>query len=175
MKKNKLNTNKNPTSAKKFASELPPIAKKYNIRVSNPYGFYPEDVEKILYQLEKDINNLELDSKQLRDVIKQKEDEISDLREQLRQARKVYSELQMQIQNMDYPDVSAEMDFANLSRISMLNGKSEPQIMDKVVDGPPIMPMAPVEDIPSGQSTHKATHNDLVRPKLNIKNKKKGE
>ena len=44
MAKNK--TKRSPQKlAKKFEQELPEVAKRHNIRVSSPYGYYPEDDE----------------------------------------------------------------------------------------------------------------------------------
>ena len=44
---------KNPRKlAEKFEQELPEVARRLGIRVSSPYGYYPEDVDRIILDLE---------------------------------------------------------------------------------------------------------------------------
>ena len=45
--------------------EISEIGKKYNIRISTPNGYFPEDVDKILIDFEKQLNNLSAENKKM--------------------------------------------------------------------------------------------------------------
>lgn len=157
MGKKPKNVNKATSGAKKFEADLPEVAKRHNIRVSSPYGYYPEDVDKIILNLEKEISNLSKENKQLADEIEGKKQDISKLQKQ-------FNDLRFQIMTGETTDTSAEEDFANLSRIGSITGKIEPQIMDKRVDGPPLMPVSVIEE-PHTTQQHQVSHSNLIRPK----------
>lgn len=163
-KKTKSSVNKSLNSAKKFESDLPEMAKKYNIRVSNPYGYYPEDVEKIIFDLESQINRLEKENFTLTKKNGELENDVSQAKREITQLK-----VQMTIMGNEMPDTSAETDFAMLGRgLTGITGKVEPQIIEKPIEGT-VMPIDTIGE-PDVHPT-KATHNNLVRPKLNIKPK----
>lgn len=164
MAKNKKNSvNKSSSSAKKFEAELPEIAKRHNIRVSNPYGYYPEDVDKVIMRLEKDISDLTKENLDLAKQIDQAKTDLSKMTQQ-------FNSLKFQMISMEMPETSDATDFANLSRISNFSGKNEPQIQDKVSDGLS-MPVGVVSEPHDEQKQQKISHNNLVKPKLKINNK----
>ncbi len=104
--------------AEKFEQELPEIAKRLGIRVSSPYGYYPEDVDKIISNLEKDVSSLTKENKDLRDQVHNAEEKSKSLQTELTQ-------IKMQVSLMEIPDASTEENFAMLSRISTITGKNE--------------------------------------------------
>lgn len=64
-KDDKKSSKKPANSAQKFEQELPDIAKKYGLRVSKPYGYYPDDVNAILEKLDGIISDLEKENIEL--------------------------------------------------------------------------------------------------------------
>lgn len=104
--------------ARKFEEELPEIATKYGIRVSNPYGYYPEDVDKVITKLEAEANNLSKDNKELRDKVGTQEKEINSL-------RATVTELKLQMSVMQIPDVSPLESAAMLGRMETITGNYE--------------------------------------------------
>lgn len=65
MRKKDDKSKKPANSAQKFEQELPEIAIKYNLRVSKPYGYYPDDVNSVLKKLDEIISNLERENIEL--------------------------------------------------------------------------------------------------------------
>lgn len=104
--------------AEKFEHELPEIAKRLGIRVSSPYGYYPEDVDKIIFKLEQDVSSLTKENKDLRD-------EIHECKEKSKALQTELTQIKMQVSLMEIPDASTEENFAMLSRISTITGKDE--------------------------------------------------
>lgn len=105
----------------KVEQELSEVAKSHNIRVSSPYGYYPEDVDPIIVQLETAVSQLTKENKQLATQLHEEQT--------LRQAAsQELAKMKMEVSLFDYPDVSAEESFAMLGRIDSITGNydSEP-------------------------------------------------
>lgn len=160
MAKKNGSVNRVPAAAKKFESNLPEVAKRHHIRVSNPYGYYPEDVDKIIIGLESSVNSLEHENKELRD-------RVHEVSEELSKAKTELTKLKMQMTLMDPPDTSAEEDFVMLSRISTITGKNEPQVNPQVVqvDKPNIGIDTVSSPTPANAN---AVKSDLVKPKSDL-------
>ncbi len=101
------------------ASEKSEIAKRYDIRISTPNGYYPEDVDKILKEME--------------DVIAQQDKEIQMLSKDRDQARKDLGKLQaeftkfkLSITTMDIKDNSFEDDIQDIAKINDIAGIKKP-------------------------------------------------
>lgn len=116
-------------AAKKFESELPDVAKRNNIRVSSPYGYYPEDVNKIITDMESELKMLQKENNHLNG-------QLTDYKGRLNDAQTELTKLKMQMTLMEIPDASAEENFAMLSRISTITGNNEEQISNKVIKSP---------------------------------------
>ena len=167
MAKNKKNVNKSTASAKKFENEKPILAQKYNIRVSNPYGYYPEDVDKLITTFENTISSLEKENKKLAEERDQAQSDLSKAQSQI-------VRLKMDMSLMEQADTSAEEDFVNMSRIGKITGKIEPQVMPKPLDNKPTMPVGVIGGT-SNNTQQKVSHSNLIRPKVKINNTNKGE
>lgn len=116
-------------AAKKFESALPEVAKRNNIRVSSPYGYYPEDVDKVILELEKDTKMLQKENTHLTKQLEECKHNVSALQSELTQ-------LKMQMSLMEIPDVSSEEGVAMLSRIGTVTGRNEEQIQNNIVKTP---------------------------------------
>lgn len=99
----------------KVEQELSDLAKSHNIRVSSPYGYYPEDVDPIIANLEKTVQQLEKENRQF-------EAENHEYKERCSALTTELTKLKMQVSLMEIPDVSAEEGFAMLGRIDSITG-----------------------------------------------------
>lgn len=112
-------TSKNKSSSK-IENELSDLAKSLNIRVSSPYGYYPEDVDPIISQLQKDVSSLTKENKKLADENNELKSLNSSLKSEL-------THLKMQMTMMEIPDLSAEEEFSMLGRIDSITGNYDSQ------------------------------------------------
>ena len=170
----KSNKVKNKDSAGKKVSEKSEIAKRYGIRISNPYGYFPEDVDRILEDLQSQLNTLSKENKFASDKLARIQKERDDAKTEL-------SKLKMQISLMDIPDTSTEEDFQMMSRLSSINpivgnlpdnvpdeskftGKIEPVILDKIETDEP-KEDKPVQEIYDNlvQSSKKPKQNTSLK------------
>lgn len=120
-KEPKQHRQKKDAKGAKVEQELSEVAKSHNIRVSSPYGYYPEDVDPIIIQLETAVSQLTKENKQLASQLHEEKE--------LRQAAsQELAKMKMEVSLFDYPDVSAEESFAMLGRIDSITGQynSEP-------------------------------------------------
>ena len=171
--KKEVDTKRSKDFAAKKESEKSAIAKQFGIRVSSPYGYFPEDVDRILEDLQSQLTNLSKENKFASDKLKRITDEREAIKKQL-------TELKMQISLMEVPDTSAEEDFQMMSRLSSINpvvgnladdvpdqskftGKIEPVIADKIEsDG------EPDEEKQSGQEVFDHLIQSSKKPKQTI-------
>ena len=160
--------------AEKFEQELPELARRLGIRVSSPYGYYPEDVDKIISNLEKDVSSLTKENKDLRDQVHNAEEKSQSLQTELTQ-------IKMQVSLMEIPDASAEENFAMLSRISTITGKNEevppvniideddvePSNIKTVTTPTPIKPLNITGKSTSSNNTKQpTTYSNVIKPKM---------
>lgn len=161
----KANKNSKGMSAKKFENELPEVARRHNIRVSSPYGYYPEDVDKIIVRFEEDVSSLEKENGLLSKKIEKQAGELKSLQFELTQ-------LKMQVSLMEIPDTSTEQDFAMMgSGLGTITGQPQDQVMPQQVQSVPHTDLNAVQTN-QGSTQQQATYSNLIRPKkLNIKPK----
>lgn len=171
-KKNKKALKSPQKKAEKFEHELPEIAKRLGIRVSSPYGYYPEDVDKIIFQLEKDVSSLTKENKDLRDELHEANVKSKALQTELTQ-------IKMQVSLMEIPDASTEESFAMLSRISTITGKNEEMPSTDILNDNPntfklnIAKSNPIKPVTANttnkssnkSSSNKTTYSNLITPK----------
>lgn len=112
----------------KGGSEKSEIGIRYNLRISNPYGYYPEDTDRVIGDLEKQINNLQKENDRL-------QKEATKAVEDLKKMDREYQSLKLQVSLMEYPDTSAEQDSVMFGRLSTITGR-DPQVE---FDTPPII------------------------------------
>lgn len=106
---------KNSRKSSKIEHELSQLAKDLGIRVSSPYGYYPEDVDPIIADLQKTVSDLTKENKTL-------SEDLNDTQNKLKSVQSELSQLKMQMSLMEVPDVSAEEGFTMLSRIDSITG-----------------------------------------------------
>jgi hypothetical protein len=129
----------------KIEHELSELAKDLGIRVSSPYGYYPEDVDPIIAGLQKTVSDLTKENKQLAE-------DVNDVQSKLKSTQSELSQLKMQMSLMEVPDVSAEEGFAMLSRIDSITGNyNSESVADMKLQQAQQQPQAP------------------AKPKINIK------
>ena len=78
-------------------NELPELLKKYNIRVSTPYGAYPEDVVNILLKLDNEISGFKSDNKLLTKENEQLKYELNKAKAQITSLKLSISQLEIGI------------------------------------------------------------------------------
>lgn len=100
----------------KVEQDLSELAKRLGIRVSSPYGYYPEDVDPIIANLEKAVSDLEIENKKLSEQLHVTQTNLSSASSELAQ-------IKMQMSLMEVPDLSAEEEFAMLGRIDSITGQ----------------------------------------------------
>ena len=100
----------------KVEQDLSELAKRLGIRVSSPYGYYPEDVDPIIANLEKTVSDLEIENKKLSEQLHTTQTNLSSASSELAQ-------IKMQMSLMEVPDLSAEEEFAMLGRIDSITGQ----------------------------------------------------
>lgn len=151
------NKNSPQKKAQKFEQEAPESLKRNNIRISSPYGAYPEDVDKIIRKMEKDISDLTKENKQLSEELEQEQQKGKALQFELTQ-------MKMQISLMEIPDVSTEESMAMLSRVSTITGVNE----DVPVQPQPKAPHVELHEVKAETTSPKpkqATYSNLIRPR----------
>lgn len=99
----------------KVEHDLSQLAKDLGIRVSSPYGYYPEDVDPIIEKLQKDVASLTLENKQL-------SQDLENALEDGRKARNELAQVKMQMSLMEVPDISQEEGFEMLRRMDSITG-----------------------------------------------------
>ena len=154
---------KNPRKmAEKFEQDLPEVAKRHNIRVSSPYGYYPEDADKVIIDLEEAVNNLTKENMRLRDEYNTaKANELS--------LQNEYQSLRMQMSLMEYPDASMEQATSIFDRVPTLSGQepsgevATPIPTSKKISTPLKLKVAG-GDAPVSQN-EPTTFSNLIKPK----------
>lgn len=162
---------KNPKhAARQFEkNELPEIMQKYNIRVSAPYGAYPEDVVKVVQSLEDELRNVSKDNLRMKNDLEAAQKDLSTLQEE-------FVALKMSVSLMEIPDVSAEESMVMLNKMSGItdNFKEETPVYDeaelerrqknkeKTMN---IMPVINNKPTPSDNIDSQQSFNNLIKPR----------
>lgn len=97
----------------KLSQDIPESLKKYNFRISTPYGLYPEDVDVKLNELDVYINRLVNENNTLQknyNEVKQQRDAI----------KAEFANLQIQMSLLQTPKTSIEEDLENISKITKI-------------------------------------------------------
>ena len=126
----------------KVEHDLSQLAKDLGIRVSSPYGYYPEDVDPIIEKLQKDVASLTLENKQL-------SQDLENALEDGRKARNELAQVKMQMSLMEVPDISQEEGFEMLRRMDSITGNYDNESLVDVKQklNQPAKPTGPVPKI----------------------------
>lgn len=144
--KKKKNEIRNANDKSDFAIE-------YNIRVSKPYGYYPEDVEALIGRFKDSISTLEKENKILTD-------KCDELTKDKAAAESQLQQLVMQVSLMGFPDSSTAQDELMLGRLNTITGN-----MPDIVT--PAEELSQNQDIPSieiVQSSDEKSVDNLPKP-----------
>jgi hypothetical protein len=114
-KPKKPKKSKNEAGEKAVEQSLSQLAKDLGIRISSPYGYYPEDVDPIIIELQRTVSELEKENKKLAE-------DAYDSKNKLDLANSELSQLRMQMALMEVPDLSTEEEFAMLGKIDSITG-----------------------------------------------------
>ena len=96
--------------------EVPTSIKKYNIRVSNPYGLYPQDVESVIIDLEKE-------RAKLQSLVKQYKEENEKLQKDNEDLKTTITQLRFDMSLFEVPDSTNAQDFQNINKLKKLKNK----------------------------------------------------
>ena len=127
----------------KVGNELSEVAKRHNLRVSNPYGYYPEDVDRVLIKFEGLVNQLQRETVKLE----------ADLQQALTDKKIIDGELKrlrFEMSIMEVPDTTTEEDFSMISKLGTINKEvgSMPEKLPEI-DLQHKIPLDVVEDEPA--------------------------
>lgn len=101
-------SNKSRKQDRKIQQEKSQLAKDLNIRISSPYGYYPEDVDPIILDLQKTVSDLTKENKQLSDTV-------GDLTKKNADLSKQFSQLKLQMSIAEIP-ISLDDNLTNISK-----------------------------------------------------------
>lgn len=146
-KKKKKNNTSSPN--------LSDVAIRHNIRISNPYGYYPDDVDRIIHKYEELTNTLDKETKRLEQLLTKTEDE-------LKAANAELQRMKLDMSLMDIPDTSAEEDIAMIGRLTNINenvGTLEHAMPELTPDSESRIPLDVIEN---PKSSNDIMFDDLV-------------
>lgn len=114
--------NKN-SKIKKSNEEVPPRAKKHNIRVSKPYGLFPQDVETVLENIETERDNLLV-------LIDNYKKEIEQLKEDNQDLKLTITQLKFDMSLIEVPDGNESNDFQMMNKLKLLKNKKVESVLE---------------------------------------------
>ena len=157
MRKKKESTAKKPSaSTRKFNQELPAIAKKYNIRVSSPFGYYPEDVNRVLEKLEQSNNILAKENAELTKKYEAKNTDYKNLRTE-------FTNFKLEVSKMQLESTSFDESLAKINRgFGQINEKNETK---PAAPSEPKLKIKPLKLSSPSSDSGQSTFNNLISPK----------
>lgn len=117
-KKEKTKKVSNSKNDNKIEQDKSQLAKDLNIRISSPYGYYPDDVDPIITKLKEDVANLTKENKNLRD-------KNGELEKNIRAVSTELAQLKMQVSLMEVPALSIEEGLTGISKIGNITGNND--------------------------------------------------
>lgn len=129
----------------KIEADKSELAKNLGIRISNPYGYYPDDVDPIIQKLQNDVASLTRENKQLTD-------QVADLTKKNKSLSSELSQLKIQVSLMEVPSLSMEEGLLGMSKLNAITGnhydESIPDLAATLLnDDPPIeLPEPEIEE-----------------------------
>ena len=113
--KKSKNTVAKKVKNKKMAHDKSELAKRLNIRISSPYGYYPEDVDPIIARLEKEVSDLEKENSKI-------SKENNDLNQNLTQLKSEFTQFKLQVSTMGFDPMSDEDAAMNIDKLNQITG-----------------------------------------------------
>ena len=110
-------------SAKQFENDKPEVARRYDIKISKPYGYYPEDVDKVITNLEEELNRLTKENQLLEKNLTQAQKDNKDIKSEL-------NRIKMQIAVM--PMIDSDSTAMDVTLLSGVNPSASKQSNHKV-------------------------------------------
>lgn len=107
---------------KKIEQDKSEIAKKYQFRISNPYGYFPEDVDKVVQQLASDLSEYTKENKRLSEELNKAQDEVREANVRITELTFQIDELNNTLSNLQIPDFSTEVGFEMLGGMGAITG-----------------------------------------------------
>ncbi|HOY90135.1 MAG TPA: hypothetical protein PK891_00285 [Bacteroidales bacterium] len=152
-KKDNQSENQTARSAEEFQKNLPDIAKRYSLRISKPYGYFPEDVHNIITSLEEQANRLAKENTKLTE-------EADTAKKQLKDISTEFRKFKMKVQFMSFEQTTEEEELAMIEEgMSSISSNNEAEAKPKIklnsikLNGK------------SGSESHKSTFNNLIQLK----------
>jgi len=115
--KNSKEKRKKDKSSEKVLHEKSDLARSLDIRISSPYGYYPEDVDPIIRNLQLTISTYEKENKTL-------SDELEDTKSKLQKLKSEFNQYRFQMNLAETPVAPAAAEYALLSRIDTITGEN---------------------------------------------------
>lgn len=115
MFKNLFSKKPKKETKKPKGEDISQIARDYNIRVSSPHGYFPEDVDNVLEDLTNKLNTSNKTESMLRSQVAQLEKDNEMLKGQI-------SKLQLDIQTIGLPETSYLEDLAAFDKLENIKG-----------------------------------------------------
>lgn len=136
-------------------SEMSDVGKRHNLRISNPYGYYPEDVDKVLLNYEKLLSSHETEIKNLETQLEQTKAEKKMIDDEFRK-------MKMEMQFIDIPDISPDESFSMVGKLRNIN----PEVGGLPDQVPEIAESVNHFEIVADESQEPQTFDDLIsKPK----------
>lgn len=142
----------------KIEQDKSQLAKDLNIRISSPYGYYPDDVDPIIIDLQTQLSNLSKENKQMAEEIDKLKKNNQDLMTQMTQ-------IKLNAQIFERP-ISIQESLAGISQIGDITGNTDDygndalnEIAAGLLNDPPPVNIEPTKP----------------KLKINLKNNKKGD
>ena len=128
------------------------IGEKYNFRVSTPQGYFPEDVDRVIIDLEQRLESMSNDNLLLR---RERDDAVADKR----MIDEEYKKLRWDMSVFEVPHTSTQEDILMLNELSNINSSVEPADEEILIDND-----AEISDIDtsSNANVNDINNDDLV-------------
>lgn len=123
----KFKRKKNKQEASEEIYSFSEIGEKYNFRVSTPQGYFPEDVDRVIIDLEQRLESMSNDNLLLR---RERDDAVADKR----MIDEEYKKLRWDMSVFEVPHTSTQEDISMLNELSNINSSVEPADEEILID-----------------------------------------
>lgn len=123
----KFKRKKNKQEASEEIYSFSEIGEKYNFRVSMPQGYFPEDVDRVIIDLEQRLESMSNDNLLLR---RERDDAVADKR----MIDEEYKKLRWDMSVFEVPHTSTQEDISMLNELSNINSSVEPADEEILID-----------------------------------------
>lgn len=149
--------NNGPTKTPQEKSQL---AQDLGIRISSPYGYYPEDVDPIIIKLQNEVASLTKENKKF-------SEENDKLNKNLKAVSGELAKIKMQVSLMEVAPLSMEDSLAGIDKISNITGQHPKNT-------PPISDLVSLLEDDGQAATIEDDAKPVKRPTFKLNNKRNG-